>query len=124
MLASDLGQTVVNHVAQHDRRSPRAASYRHLYKTEAWQIIRRRAFVRDGGICHICHKLIIGRYDGDHVIAHNGDHALFFSVDNVKPAHPTCHASAKQSEERTGYSKAMGEDGWPTDPAHPANRSV
>jgi 5-methylcytosine-specific restriction endonuclease McrA len=97
-----------------DQRSAEAQRYRAWYKTEAWQRIRLAAFVRDHGICHLCHNLIIGRYDGDHVIPHKGDRSLFFNLDNVKPAHPVCHASVKQSEERTGKAKpAIGVDGWP-----------
>jgi hypothetical protein len=33
-----------------------------------------------------------------------------------------CHDGDAQQQERIGFSKAIGLDGWPTDPRHPCNR--
>lgn len=109
--------------ARPDRRSPQAAEWRKLYRTKAWQALRLQAFTRDLGICGICKKIIIGRYDADHIQPHKGDGAKFFDPGNVQVLHPDCHASLKQSREKHGYSSEIGPDGWPLDPAHPANRS-
>ncbi|MFT3724646.1 MAG: hypothetical protein QM773_13815 [Hyphomonadaceae bacterium] len=57
----------------------------------------------------------------DHVIPHRGDSKLFFEgeLQSLCDSH---HSSSKQREEIRGYSDAVGDDGWPTDPRHPANR--
>jgi hypothetical protein len=47
---------------------------------------------------------------------------LFFDQDNTQTLCPPCHDKHKQSVERIGFSKAIGCDGWPTDPLHPSNR--
>lgn len=56
----------------------------------------------------------------DHIRPHRGDPALFFDPTNLQSLcdeYPwRCHSSVKQSEERLGYSKAIGADGWPIDP--------
>ena len=59
----------------------------------------------------------------DHIRDHKGDLALFLDLDNLQSlcAWP-CHTKHKQAEERRGYGSAIGEDGWPTDPRHPANQ--
>lgn len=106
-----------------DRRSPEAAAYRALYRTKAWQSLRVRAFARDMGVCAICKRLIIGRFDADHIQPHKGDRLLFFNLANVQVLHPSCHAATKQQQEVRGFSSQIGEDGWPTDPHHPTNRS-
>ena len=33
-----------------------------------------------------------------------------------------CYDSTKQTEERRGYSREVGTDGFPLDPRHPGNR--
>lgn len=58
----------------------------------------------------------------DHITPHRGDSALFFDEENLQALCKTCHDSGKQSEERRGYSSVVGEDGYPVDPRHPANR--
>lgn len=42
--------------------------------------------------------------------------------DNLQSLCASCHNSAKQSEERRGYSDVIGADGWPVDARHPARR--
>jgi len=64
----------------------------------------------------------------DHVTPHQGDrNAFWFGA--LQSLCSTCHSSTKKREEykanppkgaRT-YSLEVGEDGWPIDPAHPAN---
>ena len=55
----------------------------------------------------------------DHKQPHKGDTALFWDRNNWAALCLNCHNSAKQSEERLGYSKTVGIDGWPVDQRHP-----
>jgi predicted CXXCH cytochrome family protein len=57
----------------------------------------------------------------DHVEPHAGDWNMFLTG-KLQSLCFECHNSEKRLIERRGYSKAIGEDGWPSDPAHPANR--
>ena len=57
----------------------------------------------------------------DHIKPHKGDRALAFDPDNLQGLCKAHHDSAKQSEERRGYSKAVGLDGFPSDQRHPFN---
>ena len=57
----------------------------------------------------------------DHVIPHRGDEKLFWfgELQSLCQAH---HSRDKQQTERIGFSTAIGDDGFPTDPLHPANQ--
>ena len=107
-----------------DHRSPEAAAYRHLYRSSAWQRHRWAILVRDQFTCQSCGKLEgkTSQLVADHKTPHRGDLDLFWSQANLWTLCKPCHDRDKQSEERTGYSKAIGDDGWPTDHRHPANR--
>lgn len=52
---------------------------------------------------------------------HKGDYELFTDWTNLESVCDHCHNSHIQSEERLGYSKEIGLDGFPVDPRHPAN---
>jgi len=58
----------------------------------------------------------------DHIIPHKGDDKLFWDQTNWQPLCKECHDGTKQSEEKTGYSVAVGVDGWPVDNKHPVNK--
>ena len=58
----------------------------------------------------------------DHIIAHKGDLKLFWDSANWQPLCKPHHDGTKQQLERRGYSTEVGADGWPIDPAHPANQ--
>jgi len=45
-------------------------------------------------------------------------------LDNMQSLCAHCHNSTKQSEERLGYSRGVGPDGYPIDPRHPTNRDT
>jgi 5-methylcytosine-specific restriction protein A len=64
---------------------------------------------------------IVGATVADHIEPHRGDHTLFYEGE-LQSLCTTCHDSAKQREERGGYSSACDQDGYPLDPRHPANR--
>jgi len=106
-----------------DYRSPEAASWRHLYNSKAWRAFRNSILIRDLFTCQMC-----GRLEGnssqlvaDHKLPHKGNRDLFWDAANIQTVCKPCHDRHKQSEERTGFSKAIGIDGWPTDDRHPAN---
>jgi 5-methylcytosine-specific restriction protein A len=108
-------------------RSSQAQEYRYLYRTPQWKALRAYQLVTNP-LCAMC--LPQGRVTlatvADHIKPHRGDRKLFFNPNNLQSLCDEspfrCHSSAKQSEERLGYSKAVGVDGFPIDPAHPANR--
>jgi 5-methylcytosine-specific restriction protein A len=107
-----------------DYRSPEAAAYRPLYRTKAWQRLRFAILTRDLFTCQMCGKAEgnTSQLVADHKTPHKGNLNLFWDEANIWTLCAPCHNSTKQSEERTGYSKAIGSDGWPTDARHPANR--
>lgn len=100
------------------RGSARARGY-----TRQWDVFRL-AFLREHPLCAMCEAQ--GRVTAasvvDHIVPHRGDMAIFWREGNHQPLCPPCHNSAKQAEERRGYSDAIGADGWPADPAHPVMR--
>lgn len=57
----------------------------------------------------------------DHIEQHHGDPIKFWSGPFQSLCKPH-HDSTKQSIERKGFDSSVGEDGWPTDAKHPANR--
>ena len=58
-----------------------------------------------------------------HVNQHKGDEYLFYSGPFESLCKP-CHDQDAQQQERRGYSLEIGDDGWPRDARHPANRTV
>lgn len=107
-----------------DPRSPEAAQYRQLYRSSAWRK-GRILFLAQHPLCERCQAR--GRITAANVVnhrkPHKGDIALFFATSNWEATCKACHDSDIQSEERTGFSKRIGADGWPADERHPANRS-
>jgi 5-methylcytosine-specific restriction protein A len=78
-----------------------ASPARRLYKTAAWQQLRRRVFERDNYTCQWAGcGLVLRRPHADHKIPPRGDRALFFAEANVWTLCPPHHNSAKQREER------------------------
>jgi 5-methylcytosine-specific restriction enzyme A len=60
----------------------------------------------------------------NHRTPHKGNLALFFSVENWEACCKPCHDRDIRFEEERGFRKDIGEDGWPLDERHPANRSA
>lgn len=108
-----------------DHRSPEARQYRALYNTARWKH-RRAAFIAEHPLCEPCSKM--GRVTATTVVnhrkPHKGDETLFWDEGNWQPMCKPCHDGPTQSRERTGrdYDTAIGADGFPVDPNHPANR--
>lgn len=104
-----------------DRRSSEALAYRRLYKTSLWARIRASQLSAKP-LCEWCERkgIITVATVCHHETPHKGDREKFFAG----PFLSLCqrhHDSEAQQIERLGYSKAIGEDGWPIDQAHPAN---
>ena len=105
-----------------DHRSAEALTWRHLYKSTAWRK-GRLAFLAQHPLCERCEAS--GRVTAATIVhhrkPHKGDLALFFAWANWESICQPHHDSDAQSEERIGYSKEIGVDGWPVSKAHPAN---
>lgn len=57
----------------------------------------------------------------DHIVPHKGDLSLFWNQENWQSLCEPHHNRDKARLEIRGYSDRLGDDGWPIDPAHPAN---
>ena len=107
-------------------RTPEAAEYRKLYKRPEWRRLREHALLRDQFTCQRCKCMLKrGKAHNQSAVVHHrkphkGDLDLFFDIDNLVSVCKACHDGPIQSEEVRGYDKAIGEDGWPIDPNHPA----
>ncbi|SMO63957.1 HNH endonuclease signature motif containing protein [Paracoccus laeviglucosivorans] len=110
-----------------------------LYKTARWRK-GRLAHLRAEPLCRLCRQrgllndgslTLAGDSQSnrrrrflvvDHIVPHRGDLDLFWDTTNWQTLCPDHHDIIKQREEVRGYSNERGPDGWPIDPAHPANR--
>jgi 5-methylcytosine-specific restriction endonuclease McrA len=104
-----------------DRRSPEAEAYRKLYKTARWQRIRAAQLAKHP----ICARCKAKGYVTTATVCHHTDpetkKTAFFDGPFQSVCAP-CHDGQIQSEEKTGFSREVGIDGWPTDDRHPSNR--
>ncbi|MCF1449725.1 HNH endonuclease [Agrobacterium vitis] len=106
-----------------DQRSDEAKGWRSWYYTTRWRAIRAIQLKREP-YCRMCRqqgKLKKG-FICDHIERHSGNAEKFWNG----PFQTLCkkhHDATKQREEHRGFSTAMGANGWPTDPRHPANRT-
>ena len=57
----------------------------------------------------------------DHIEPHHGDWNSFLTG-ALQSLCDACHNSRKRFEEIRGYHNEIGDDGWPIDPRHPANK--
>lgn len=105
-----------------EKRSDEALAWRRFYKTAVWE---RRRFeqLQKEPYCRFCMASGIREVAvvADHVIPHKGNWRLFCLGELQSLCNP-CHSSRKQAEERAGFSRAVGPDGLPLDPKHPAYR--
>ena len=106
-----------------DYRSPEAAAYRKLYQSARWKRLCE-AYIMANPLCVMC--MAQGRVTAasvvDHKIPHRGCMVLFWDPENRQSLCKPHHDGAKQAEDRAGFSKAVGMDGFPIDPRHPANQ--
>ena len=101
-------------------RSPEAEQYRRLYKTARWLRLRKQK-LHEEPLCerHKAKGRVKAATVVNHRTPHKGDERLFFDYRNLESTCAPCHDSTIQSEERLGYSKEIGADGWPVDPKNP-----
>ena len=94
---------------------------RRMYGLERWRKRSKRQ-LREHPLCAKClaKGLVVAAKIADHVVPHKGDPTLFWEGD-LQSLCARCHNSTKALEEFHGYSSDIDADGWPTDPAHPAN---
>ena len=106
-----------------DKRSPEAQAYRALYHTRRWRQARKRQLTAHP-LCAVClaDGAITEATVVHHKTPHKGDERLFWDPSNHESVCKAHHDGPLQSEEAIGYSRAVGADGWPADPRHPANK--
>lgn len=96
--------------------------HREWYQLERW---RRRARLqkRLQPLCCMCaaNGLAVPATIADHIEPHRGDWNKFM-LGELQSLCSSCHSSRKQAFEKRGYFPDVGDDGWPIDPRHPANR--
>ena len=101
------------------------------YKTAQWKAMRAEAVRRSGWRCGKCKVFVVSRKGFkhhpreatvDHIEPHKFDRARFFCpVEGLQVLCKACHDAKTAGPERRGYELDIGNDGWPTDPRHPAN---
>ena len=95
------------------RPTARARGYDTKWDRErAAYLASHRVCTRCGGKATVVH----------HRTPHRGDRHLFWDRKNWEPVCQPCHDGPCQEAERHGYHSTLGEDGLPTDPAHPFNQ--
>lgn len=103
-------------MAAHDHRN----SWDSWYDTARWQRLRARQLL-DHPLCAICASkgFVAPATIVDHVLPHRGDWNKFI-LGTLQSLCKNCHDGEKKTIESRGYSTAIGLDGYPTDPGHPA----
>jgi 5-methylcytosine-specific restriction enzyme A len=93
-----------------------------LYDNPRWRK-RSKQHLRQHPLCTYCLQegQVTQAKVADHIVPHHGDARLFFYGDLQSLCWPH-HRSTKQQQEKIGFSKDIGLDGWPIDPNHPANQ--
>jgi 5-methylcytosine-specific restriction protein A len=95
--------------------------YQKLYGSQAW---RRRAKLqlRMSPLCAMCGEqgVTTPAEIADHILPHHGEVNAFWTSP-LQSLCKRCHDGPKRQRERRGYDATIGLDGWPIDPAHPAN---
>lgn len=96
-----------------------------LYSTKEWKAIRAKRLHKEP-LCRMCKQMSISTpaYIVDHIIPHKQDRKLFFDYNNTQSLCKPHHDSTKQSMESRGFSRQIGDDGWPIDPLHPVQRTT
>lgn len=94
-----------------------------LYKTVRWRRLRLRQ-LKKHPLCKRCldRALVVAASVVHHVKPHRGNEVLFFDAKNLQSSCKPCHDGPLQQIEVRGFSTEIGEDGWPVDPEHPANK--
>ena len=94
----------------------------HPHGTAWWK--RRRALqLKAEPLCKMClaNGLVTPATVADHVEQHHKDWNKFV-LGKLQSLCTECHNRTKRVIELRGYGLEVDDDGWPTDPKHPANR--
>jgi 5-methylcytosine-specific restriction endonuclease McrA len=96
------------------------------YNLAIWHKGLRPAQLKKEPLCRMCaaQGKTVAATVVDHIEPHRGDWDKFTDPDNLQSLCKHHHDSVKQQQERRGYSTQIGQDGWPVDPQHPANRNL
>lgn len=93
------------------------------YHTQRWRLVAK-AQLRSHPLCIMCQRAgrVTAATVADHVTPHHGDQNSFWfgALQSLCASH---HSGSKAEQERHGYSREIGPDGWPLDKRHPANQS-
>jgi 5-methylcytosine-specific restriction protein A len=97
-------------------------AWKHFYDTAFW-LRRRKLQLRQYPLCKFClaRGVVMPASVADHVEPHKGDWNLF-ALGELQSLCASCHNSTKRYIEVRGHGIDIDDDGWPTDPNHPANR--
>jgi 5-methylcytosine-specific restriction enzyme A len=97
-------------------------AWKHWYGKGWWQR-RRRLQLAEHPLCAFClaRGVVTPAKVVDHVKPHNGDWNKFV-LGALQSLCAACHDKQKRYIELRGHSIEVGDDGWPIDPNHPANR--
>ena len=95
---------------------------RKWYNLGRWRN-RAEAQMREHPLCAHClaKGLVVPGVIADHVKPHKGEWNEFW-LGKLQSLCRACHESGKKFQENRGFRSDIGEDGWPIDPLHPANR--
>jgi 5-methylcytosine-specific restriction protein A len=106
------------------KRSEAALTYRAWYGTSKWKALRANQLKAEPH-CRFCLEAghTVRATVVDHVQRHGGDPVRFWSGPFQSLCKPH-HDASKQREEAGGFSRAVGDDGWPVDPKHPGNGGI
>src|SRR5262249_14953062 len=93
-----------------------------LYDSKRWRT-RSKQQLQAHPLCAFClaDSQITAATIANHVVPHRGNPALFYygALQSLCRHH---HDTTKQQIETRGYFKGVGNDGWPLDQNHPANK--
>lgn len=107
---------------RHDQMRRAQKPWRKWYNLPLWKTIRRDQLERQP-LCerHLKRNEVVAATVVHHVHQHNGSWALFIQGP-FESVCKGCHDGEIQQEEAAGCSMQIGDDGWPVDPRHRANR--
>jgi 5-methylcytosine-specific restriction protein A len=96
--------------------------WKEWYGLLVWKTLRAHQ-LREHPLCAWCLKQgkVVPATVADHIEPHGGDWNKF-RTGELQSLCVDCH-QPKWAEDRRGYSRQIGDDGYPVDPRHPFNRA-
>jgi 5-methylcytosine-specific restriction endonuclease McrA len=92
--------------------------YDHWYFKERWRR-KSRLQLKIEPLCRRCSLRgeVTPATCADHITPHRGDEQAFW-FGALQSLCAACHANKTNQEEKSGFSREIGADGWPTDREH------